>query len=353
MKCKALTLLLISLPTMLWAASGTFDIGSPYRIIPHLTRANGGFITKLLVENPSDVPQTFRFHGFDETGNPLPVLLNLLAPIPPKSVAFLDMNNLFADVSQASHFTYDTRTLSNGIFGMEVEPLEVSVIYEYVNGGQPAQVSAAETKATRWRLFAGNWQAGFDGLAVVNLGNAATDVWVHQYDFEGNLLQSEPLAEGLARFAKALYVLGSTGGSAFTPREDAYYEIEADQNLALTALRGDGAQTLWAVETKAEANRAPEILEFALNGEAYFKGQAIPVTLDYLAGEYAILQIESENTEVEAGQPIACSVQFGIDSFGDPLDINLTFENRGTYHLHITVHGPGGETTQSITIQVQ
>lgn len=281
MKCRILTLLLVWLPISLWAGLGKIEIGSTYRIVPHLTRADGGFVTRLLVENLADVAQPFLFHGFDEAGEPLPMLLNLLVPIPPHSVAFLHMRNLFPDVAQASHFTYETRSLLDSIPGVEVEPLVVSVFYEYTNGGLPAQVRASETKGTRWRLFAGDWQLGFDGLAVVNVGEAAADVWIHQYDFEGNLLQSEILASGLGRFAKSLYVLGSNRASAFTPREEAYYEITADQNLAVTALRGDGSQTLWAVETKAEDNRAPEILNFELAGDTFAKDQAIPVTLAY------------------------------------------------------------------------
>ena len=121
----------------------------------------------------------------------------------------------------------------------EDSELMVSVAYESVAEiGSPAHVRETRVSSKGWGFFMGNWQVVFDGFACVNTGVGPTDVRLHQFDSDGNLLMQREIIADLAPGGKGLYVIGSPSGSEFTLSENGYFELWSDEPLVLIALRG-------------------------------------------------------------------------------------------------------------------
>lgn len=97
-------------------ASATSLLGQT-RLIPHLTRPDGGFTTTLQLENTSAVPQEYTLSPYDEAGNALDSYTATLAA---GAVALLNAaETLGAD---ASHLT-----ISN-------EEVRISASYDFAAG---------------------------------------------------------------------------------------------------------------------------------------------------------------------------------------------------------------------------
>ena len=197
------------------------------RLVPHVTSSDGGFETTVILLNsgPEEAPYTLTPYTVD--GQVQPPVSGTLLPgekIEEAAAAF------FAN-SRVSHFLVDAGEL-----------LQVSVSYRRKPDGGPAHVNAAEREDFHWVVYNGDWQSVWDGFAVVNLGSSPTPVTVLSVDAGGNLMDSFPVTEALAPFAKALFVLGSE----FAPNPNGYFQIESQQPTAITALRGNLVSTfLW------------------------------------------------------------------------------------------------------------
>lgn len=202
-----------------------FSLYAQTRIISHVTRIGGGFSTAVTLENESASIQAYRLLPYDSSGNPGTAVDGTLAPGQTISATVADT---FENAEDVSHFVIeaDSRVV-------------VSAAYDFESGaGSPAQVASRDEQGSIWRLFPGNWNAIFDGFAVVNTGDVAADVWVHQVDLDGNRLKALKVISNLAPNAKGLYVIGDPSGSDFDASTPSYYEITADMPLAVTALRG-------------------------------------------------------------------------------------------------------------------
>lgn len=209
-------------------------------MIPHLTAADGGFTTTVILENASAQASTWLLQPFDKDGNPLDAVEGTLAG---RATQVQSAASLVGGT--AAHLI------------VEGEGVTVTVAYRAVaGGGSPAHVAETAQQATRHRFYSGDWASIFDGIAVVNAGNEAADVWVAQHDDEGTVVQSARIATALAPMAKALAVIGAPDGSAFDPAAGTTFEVYATVPLAVTALRGNlpGADYLWANPTRAAGN---------------------------------------------------------------------------------------------------
>ncbi|CAM2064058.1 Penicillin acylase family protein [Sulfidibacter corallicola] len=234
-------------------------LAAQVRIIPHLTSADGGFETTVILENQSADDREWRLTPYDAAGSALDPVTGTLAGRATTSMSAAELLG-----ATASHAT---------ITG---EDLTVSVAYVIATGdGSPAHVTETSDHATRHRFFSGDWSTVFDGFAVVNTGAEAADVWVAQKASDGTITQSLRIATELAPMAKALYVLGSPDGSEFDADAGFVYEVYATVPLAVTALRGNlpGATYLWANQTRgigtAESTRDGQGVWFIENGSLY------------------------------------------------------------------------------------
>ncbi len=246
---------------MLASAFGAFG---QMRMIPHVTRIGGGFATTVLIENRSVSNQDINLTPYDSDGNLLTAYQSVIEPGLTHSATIAE---LFADADRVSHFAIDAD-----------DNVRVSVIYDFVGGNSsPAHVPESSEEASRWRVFPGNWNTVFDGLAVVNSGSEATDVWVSQRDLEGNYLKAVKIVEQLAPNAKTLYVIGSPDESEFDRETPSYFEISADRKLSVTALRGtltgSELRLLWSNHSVAvshsESRRDEKSVWFITDGSLY------------------------------------------------------------------------------------
>lgn len=251
---------------------------SQTRIIPHLTAPAGGFTTTIQIENLSAQPESVVFQVFDATGQDFG---NVTVDTNAGETQRFAVADLFPAVDAPSHFTFDA-----------AETVEVSVFYDFAAGnGSPAQVEAQNLQGSIWRMYPGNWDLVFDGIAAVNTGETATDLWISEKDFQGNIIRAEKVAEAVAPNQKALYVIGSPDGSAFNGF-NSYFELSADQPLAVTALRGtlgrEDAGLLWANEaivlSTAKSKRDDKGVWFIEDGDLHnvFEMMGYNVTVDRL-----------------------------------------------------------------------
>ncbi len=224
-------------PSLFTAGQGQWSpaaetVSSRFRMIPHITRSDGGFGVKLIQANATSQAQTgftllFAENGagpswvYEQvpTGATLSRPLTSLNPIGPEPLpAFL----IFADDSK----------------------LAMAAEYQASREGVgPAHLRETAEQARVWRIYPGNATVTWDGMALVNTGLAATDVTVRLVDYQGRVLAEELLISELPPLNKRLAVLSGLFGDQ---EAQAFYEIIATQPLAVTALRGNLASDyLW------------------------------------------------------------------------------------------------------------
>jgi len=232
------------------------------RIISHVTTADGGFSTSVLIENTAVTSRTVTLNPYANDGTPLEaVRLTLDARANMRE----DAHTLLGEAT--SHFTIEGS-----------DEVRVSAFYDFRSGNNasPAFVGSDDEQGSSWRLLTGNWNQVFDGLAVVNTGDVATDVWVAQKDDQNNVLDAVLIAEDLAPNAKTLFVIGAPGNTPFAAT-DGTFEVSGDQLLAVTALQGtlenDTINILLAAEaeqmSQATSKRDDRGVWFIEDGDLY------------------------------------------------------------------------------------
>lgn len=222
------------------------------RLIPHLTRSGGGFTTDLIIENLGVGQNTPQLKAYNTAGEIVGTINPTLDSLETRTMAAGDW---FPNL-EVSH--------------VAIEGLDVRVTAAYrADDGNPSPAHVPETSetATRYRLFVGNWDVIFDGLAIVNTGSAATDVRISQKTADGEERSVVLAASQLVPMGKALFVLGAPNANPFESIPGAYYEVYASQPLAITAIRGNfpGSDFLWVNPVAAQnlaitkvTNDAPE-----------------------------------------------------------------------------------------------
>jgi len=204
------------------------------RIIPHLTRPDGGFSTTLILENNAVDERAYTLTPYNASGVPLTTVTGTIGG---QTTTEFSASSWLGQA--ASHVV------------IEGDDLNLTAAYAANSAdSSPAHVGADDVQAASFRLYSGDWSRVFDGVAVVNMGSEAADVWVAQRDGNGAIVNTVKAAEALAPMAKALYVIGDPSGSDFIDEAGASYEVYSAQNIAVTALRGNipGSDFLWANE---------------------------------------------------------------------------------------------------------
>lgn len=192
-------------------------------IVSHLTRASGGFTTTVLIENHRDSALNLQLQPFLEDGRQLDTVpVNL----EPQSILRRDAGVLLAP--DTAYFTYP-----------DSDGLKVTIAYQAANGpGSPAHLASSQITSQSWRIFPGNWQVTFDGIAIVNRGSVSTDILIEQRSLDGNSIAQVEWVQGLEPGAKTLMVLGGPQGSPFNRDLPCTFEVHATSLTAITSLRG-------------------------------------------------------------------------------------------------------------------
>jgi len=210
---------LMSILLFICAAPALF---SQIRIVPHVTTADGGFSTTVVIENTSVVSQVVTLTPFDKDGNQLDASQQTLAA---HSVLRSNAHELLGN--DTSHFTIEGS-----------DDIKVNTYYDFKAGGSsPAFVGESTSQGSIWRIFPGNWDKVFDGIAIVNTGSSATDVWINQKNEQNEIVATKKIWSDLAPNAKTLFVIGSPSLREFSD-ENSYFEVSSSQMLAVTALQG-------------------------------------------------------------------------------------------------------------------
>ena len=205
------------------------------RIIPHITRPDGNFSSRLLLVNDQNRSETLEVEGFDSSGHSLG---SLQVDVPSMGIVKRDPLSMWSTPDAVASIV---------LGGSD----RVRATISYVNGsgsGSPAHLLETTVTSKSWEMFPGNWDRVFDGVALVNLGDQPMTVRVAHYDFQSVKLDEQIVASEVPVMGKTLYVLGGPGVEAFASVPDSFFIITANQPMAITALRGDlpFSEFLWA-----------------------------------------------------------------------------------------------------------
>lgn len=193
---------------------------------PHVTRSDGGFQTSFWLANPLDHEVNYSLKAYSSSGEELASIVGFLAE---DSSQFVSQEALFGEKEIAW-------------FQLESGGALVTAVYQ-ANGEKKttAHVNQTTELAVRWRVYAGDPELVWDGLALVNPHDVPISFIYHAYDASGTLLGSIFPFAPLMPHAKDLNVLSDNFPQA------AYYEIETQLPSLVTALRGDrnSSDRLW------------------------------------------------------------------------------------------------------------
>jgi len=223
------------------------------RMIPHLTRADAGFATQVILTNPTETDQSYAIIAYDESGMDLGTFTGSISA---DTVVESSAHDFFGS-TQVSHVQINSGSKIN-----------VSIAYQAVAGGSPAHLNESAKQATTWTLFPGDWGTVIDGIAVVNTSPNATDIVVRQMAQNGSVMSEMTVISGLAPFAKGLYVLEED----FTSQPQTYFQVSGgDSTLAMVAVRFERANSsfMWEnlslefeTQDQAEAFKLSAVVEW-------------------------------------------------------------------------------------------
>jgi hypothetical protein len=196
--------------------------------LPHITDPNGTFSTDVSLTNTADTTQSVTLTGYSSSGS---FLGNSTVAVNAKGHKMIHPEAVFGSLIGYIE-----------INGNTTDVMTFATYQAQTSGSVPATVGA-KSASPLWHLLPGDWDLAWDGLAVVNVGNNATSVRVNQVNSGGTAFGIYNLGT-LAAGEKTLLVLPSY----FLASSNSHFEIESLQgeNLAVTALRGNGDSTiLW------------------------------------------------------------------------------------------------------------
>jgi len=190
------------------------------RWLPHVTRDGGGFQSDFYLANFGDDAAELTLRPFAANGAPLTPVTTTLAAGERRR---LEKAALFGgeDVSHAAVDGPDTTAVSVG-YRFDLPESAVAQVHEQ-RGSRRA-----------FSVYPGNWTLNFDGLALINLGNAPARISASQVAPDGSVLAESVLAESLAPGAKLLSVFESV----FQAADGAMIRVVSDQPAQATLLRG-------------------------------------------------------------------------------------------------------------------
>lgn len=286
------------------------------RMIPHVSDPQGGFSSQLFIANNSGEAQAYQLLGFDKSGQQIGQAVGTIAPF---ETGVTDVAALFQGTP--SHVEI-----------AQAEALTISIAYQRTQPGTgPAQVLESAIQSDRWRIYLGNTQVTWDGLAAVNTSAEAINISAQYFGPEGqSLTEPQMIAENAAAMSKTLFLFNDPQ-TAIAP---AFVDIQATGTLALLALRGNlASEYLWENQAIAlEGQSAPET-RFLVHVTAADGGFTSSLILNNTSENDASLQIQAFNSDgamVNTLQQELQSEQMVV------LNALATF---GTETSHLTISG--------------
>lgn len=258
------------------------------RYITHVTRAQGGFETEILVTNQTELDQEFSIQGYDELGNRLGAFRRTINA---ETTLSLKSEEIFG-AQEVSHFKFDS---NRGVFA--------SAVYRSMaQGAGPVHVQEAEESARYWIIQTGNWDVAWDGVAIVNTSEKPANVQVN-HKVNGST-ENQKLIQ-LAPMSKSLVVLSSD----FDLEPDSFFAIASTEPVLVLALRGDNSfRFLWENKAIESADYSTSEKAQALVGNWTFQYKLSTTTFT-----------QTYNMRALTGQTLDDGgyVVVGEDKFGD------------------------------------
>ena len=208
-------------------------IGENGRIIAHLSKTSGGFQPGLIFSNNTSNTLFYTMTAYSSSGA---ILVSMTESMEPDKKIYSTPGEIFG-TEDVSHIVI------SGDPG-----IDLTTTYQSIQeGSSPAHVGESTTQSKKWRIYPGNWSQVWDGLAIVNTGNAPCNITIKQLYWSNFVFETKELTN-VGIYEKKLVVLGDL----FSEEDSAHFIIEADQPLAVTALRGTYASSsqnfLWENE---------------------------------------------------------------------------------------------------------
>jgi len=191
------------------------------RIIAHVSKEAGGFIPGIIIANTDHATaHTITLTPYSNDGTAMEsVTMEVQA----------GMTEYKTDVE-----IFGTDTVSHFAISGD-DQIEVNITYQSTQAqSSPVHVPESDIQSSGWRIYAGNWDVVWDGLAIVNMGSGATDISIIQRTAAGDINASFNDFADVSPMQKVLKVLGDN----FTALEGGYFEVVANQPLAIVSLRG-------------------------------------------------------------------------------------------------------------------
>jgi len=127
-------------------------------MVAHVTDFNGLFQSRVILENPGIEAQFYTLTPYASDGT---ALSSVTGNLPAGANLSYTVSDLFSEPEQVSHF-------------LVAGDISATVTYTIKDGpGSPAHVAATAEKASCFKIFSGDWNVVFDGIAVVNLKGTA------------------------------------------------------------------------------------------------------------------------------------------------------------------------------------
>lgn len=192
----------------------------PYhgRWLPHLTQADGGFQTDILITNRDSKDRRLFFQPYDSEGK----ALNLKAlGIGANQTKRFAKSDLFPENTSHVQISGDHMCLVSLVYRADVADGSAAVVHE---------VSAP---ANDFSFYPGTWDSVHEGLALVNAGSAPATIRLLQIDENGAILNEVTLATLLAPQAKYLGLVDLL----FPENDNSLIRVVSDQPIAVLSLR--------------------------------------------------------------------------------------------------------------------
>ena len=188
------------------------------RWLAHLTSDAGGFSTEILVHNRGETQGSLNFQPFDAAGQPLaPAMVTVEAG----QTRRFAKAELFPSAASHASISGSTTCLASVGYRAQAPGASTAVIHETAPVG------------TSFRIYPGEWQFLFDGVALINAGEGSATISLSQIGDTGQTLTKVELVADLVPNAKFLGLLEGR----VSQNQDTVLLIESDQPLAILSLR--------------------------------------------------------------------------------------------------------------------
>ena len=231
------------------------------RVIGHIATDKDHFTNTLWIFNPSSEPLTYRLKAYRESGE------------------LLDSKEMSAAAynTEAHNIAQLFSILPDYILVEEASELNITIGYASASGeGAIAYAQATEESAPFWRVYPGNWDVSFDGLAILNLSGQTSDLSIIQRDLTGGNIDS--ISFEIEAGAKVKLVLANE----FSWNESCFFDITASQAVGVVALGGSypGIEPsyLWTNPAVPMASSEYNVINYPDNEESLYQ--------DFLTPEY-------------------------------------------------------------------